>query len=82
MAAYATAVSAAARDSQSCELATYASVPLVCQALEANGFRMRGEMPVLALDRKNLLGDAAHLHLGMLDDDSGYLNNLLNPYCT
>jgi hypothetical protein len=82
IAAYATAVSVAARDPQSCELATYASVPLVCQAVEANGFRMRGEMPVLALDRKNLLGDAAHLHLGMLDDDSGYLNNPANPYCT
>ena len=82
IAAYATAVSAAARDPQSCELATYATVPFVCQALEANGFRMRGEMPVLALDRKNLLGDAAHLHLGMLDDDSGYLNNPANPYCT
>ena len=47
-----------------------------------NGFRMRGEMPVLALDRKNLLGDAGYLHLGMLDDDSGYLNNPANPYCT
>ncbi len=82
IAAYATAVSAATRDPESCELATYASVSFVCQALEANGFRMRGEMPVLALDRKNLLGDAAHIHLGMLDDDSSYLNNPANPYCT
>jgi hypothetical protein len=81
-AAYATAVRAATRDRQSCELATYATVPLVCDALEANGFRMRGEMPVLALDRKNLLGDAPHLHLGMLDDDSSYLNNPTDPYCT
>jgi hypothetical protein len=82
IAAYATAARAAALDPQSCELIAYATVPLVWQALEANGFRMRGEMPVLALDRKNLLGDAAHLHLGMLDDDSGYLNNPANPYCT
>ena len=81
IAAYAVAARAARRDPQSCELATYATVPVACQALEANGFRMRGEMPVLALDRKNLLGDAAHLHLGMLDDDSSYLNNPANPYC-
>ncbi len=82
IAAYATAARAAALDPQSCELVTYATVPLVCQALEANGFRMRGEMPVLALDRKNLLCDAAHLHLGMLDDDSSYLKDAANPYCT
>jgi hypothetical protein len=82
MAAYATAARAAALDPESYELATYATVPLVCQALEANGFRQRGEMPVLALDRKNLLGNAAHLHLGMLDDDSSYLNDPANPYWT
>jgi hypothetical protein len=82
IAAYATAARAAARDPQSFELATYATVPLVCQALDANGFRMRGEMPVLVLDRKNLLGDATHLHLGMLDDDSSYLRDATNPYCT
>jgi hypothetical protein len=82
IAAYATAVRAAARNRESYELATYAAVPLVHNALEANGFRMRGEMPVLALDRKNLLAGAPHLHLSMLDDDSGYLNNPEDPYCT
>lgn len=82
LAAYATAVRAAACDPQSFELATYATVPSVCQALEANGFRMRAEMPVLALDRKNFLGDAPHLHLDMLDDDSSYLNDPANPYWT
>ena len=82
IAAYATAARAAELDPANCELVSYATVPLVCQALEANGFRMRGEMPVLALDRNNLLGDAAHLHLGMLDDDSSYLNDPANPYWT
>jgi len=82
IAAYATATRAAARDRESCELVTYATVPLVCQALEANGFRMRSEMPVLALDKNNLLGNAPRLRLDMLDDDSSYLNNPADPYCT
>lgn len=82
IAAYSAAAHAAAQDPESCELISYASVPVASQALEANGFRMRGDMPVLALDRRSLLGEPAHLQLAMLDDDSGYLNSPANPYCT
>jgi hypothetical protein len=81
-AAYAVAVRAAARDPQSCELLASAFVPAECLALEANGFRARGDKPVFVLDPKYVLGGPAHLHLSMLDDDSAYLNFPENPYST
>jgi hypothetical protein len=80
--ACAVAVRAAERDPNGCELMTQTSDPRARVALEANGFRARGEVPIFVLDPGNLLGDFTHISLGMLDDDSAYLRFPANPYCT
>ena len=82
IAAYAAAVRVAAQDPAICELATSAFVPVVRQALEANGFQSRGANAIFVLDPGNVLGEPGNLHLSMLDDDSAYLNHPGNPYCT
>jgi len=82
VAAYAVAVDAASRDPKGCEVIARASTSVSRQALEANGFRARGNLPVFVLDPGKALGEFDSIALGMLDDDSLYLNDPASPYCT
>jgi hypothetical protein len=81
-AAYSVATRTALQDAEACELVAVAPVPLVARALEANGFRRRGSLPVLVRDPQGLLAGVEHIHLSMLDDDSAFLNFPEHPYAT
>jgi len=69
------------RDPDVCELAAIAPLPLIGDALERNGFRSRGGIPVFIRDPRELLARSGPIHLSMLDDDSAYLN-YPEPYAT
>ena len=81
-AAYATATATAAADPEACELTASAAVPVAAAALRANQFRFRGTVPIFVRDPGGLLGGAEHIHLGMLDDDSAFLDHPGHPYST
>ena len=82
LSACAAAVRTAAEDPNACELVATAPLPLVAAALEGNGFRPRGSIPVFVRDPRELLARSAQIHLSMLDDDSAYLNFPDHPYAT
>ena len=75
-------VRAAQQDPDACELVAIAPLPHIALALESNGFRSRGSIPVFVRDPRELLARAEQIHLSMLDDDSAYLNFPEHPYAT
>lgn len=80
--AYAVATRIAKQDPEACEVHTVSAIPVVGRALEANGFRCRGNVPVYVRDPGRRLAGAGQLHLSMLDDDSAFLNFPEQPYAT
>jgi hypothetical protein len=63
--AYAAALGAAQMDHEAYELVATALTSLIAGALEANGFRRRGELPVFVHDPRGLLNaNSIHASLG------------------
>lgn len=80
--AYRLAATAAAEDSEICEIVTMASTPLSRQALLGSGFRDRGSVPLFLSDQKKRLAGAPPILLNMIDGDGAYLHDSSYPYVT
>ncbi len=80
--AYRVAVQAAVEDPSTCEVVTLGSTPETSAALEACGFKRRGEEPLFVHDRRALLREAPPIVWSMINDDTAYMHDPLNPYAT
>jgi hypothetical protein len=65
-----------------CEIAVIGSIPPLRRALEANGFHLRQNRPVLLLDPGGKLAGDPLPQLGMLEDDASFLYDPEWPYLT
>jgi hypothetical protein len=80
--AYRVAVQAAEDDPSTCELVTLASTPAIAAALEACGFRRRGEEPLFVHDKRAVLPEGLPIVWSMANDDTAYMHDAQNPYVT
>lgn len=72
----------AKQDREAVELVGLASTPQFVAALKANQFRHRDSRPLFLYDPDNIVTPHLPLHIGMLDDDSGFLPLPGDPYLT
>ncbi len=75
-------VKTVSEDGNVAEAAAMASVPLLENALQANGFRLRDRRPLVVLDTEGEMTREAVPQLGMLVDDAGFLDMPDAPYLT
>ena len=64
------------------ELIGLAATPQLSAAFEANRFQRRDTRPLFLYDPSNVVTPYLPLHIGMLDDDSGFLPVPRDPYLT
>jgi len=80
IAAYALATQAAAADPQTFELVAAASVPMICRAIRAAGYRRYSGEPVFLRDPDSLLNQAPPLSVALMEGDAAYLSDPSYPY--
>lgn len=81
-AAFAAATRLVHKRTQACEIIAIAAVPGIAQALEANGFRIRDERPLVVLDPAGRMHERPVPQLGMLIDDASFLYVPEFPFLT
>ncbi|MDQ2710693.1 MAG: GNAT family N-acetyltransferase [Acidobacteriota bacterium] len=81
-AAISAVVGAFSKERNVCEVSAIASVPLLEQALQANGFHLREHRPLVVLDSAADMTKEPVPQMGMLVDDASFLYNPEAPYLT
>jgi hypothetical protein len=71
--ALAAVVSFVKSQTPACEVIAVGSVPKLNNALVANGFRLRGSMPLVVYDSQGEIAREPDVQLGMLEDDASVL---------
>ncbi len=71
-----------AREPEVCEVIAIGSIPILEEALRANGFHLRQHRPVMVLDSERKLAAEPVPQLGMLEDDASFLRDEAWPYLT
>jgi hypothetical protein len=80
--AYRCAARAAAELASTCEVTVASALPWVAEILRRDGFRQRGEKPVVLYDPAGRLRGAPPLHLQMVDSDAFFLYSPSYPFVT
>jgi hypothetical protein len=80
--AYRAAVSVAARQKETCEIAGVSSLPWLSDALRRIGFRLRKRSEVTLYDPAGRLVNAPPLHLRMTDNDECFLHTGSHSFLT
>lgn len=65
-----------------CEAVAFGSTPIMDEALQANGFRVRDQRPTVVFDPEGTITQEPLPFLGMLDDDSSFLSDPQHPFMT
>jgi len=80
--AYRASVRAAAELAATCEVTVASALPWLSETLEQDGFRNRGEKPIMLYDPAGRLAGAPPLHLQMVDSDAFFLYSKSYPFVT
>jgi hypothetical protein len=80
--AYALAAEAAAADPMTCEIVAVTAVRTPARALQANGFRLRRNDPILIRNPQGRLEEMPPLDINMLEGDEAYVFDPDYPYET
>lgn len=81
-AAVSTVVQWILKETLSCEVVMFGSTAPLDLALSNNGFRPRGDMPLVVFDPDKQIANENVPQLGMLEDDSSLILNPVSPYLT
>ena len=80
--AYRASARTAAELTPTCEITAASALPWLGEMLEQDGFRKRGEKPIVLYDPDGRLADAAPLHVQMIDSDAFFLYGKSYPFVT
>ena len=80
--AYRASARAAAELATTCEVTVASALPWLSEILEQDGFRKRGEKPIMLYDPGEHLTGAAPLHVQPIDSDAFFLYSKSYPFVT
>jgi hypothetical protein len=80
--AYRASARAAAELPATCEVTVASALPWLAEILEQDGFRNRGEKPIMLYDPGRRLTDAAPLHVQPIESDAFFLYSKSYPFVT
>ena len=80
--AYRAAARTAAELATTCEVTAASALPWLSEILEQDGFRRRGEKPIMLYDPGARLANAAPLHVQPIDSDAFFLYSKPCPFVT